>query len=217
MLHFEHLTIGYADRIFIKNFTAHFLPGQLVGILGPNGSGKTTLLKTIAKLTPPTEGRIILGGMPLQAFSEQNLARVRSYIPAELTCAWPLATRHVLEIGRSADHRNWIETLDLGNLLDQTFNTLSSGEKARVLLAHSLMRSPKVILADEITSHLDALYQDKLMDLLRDYTRTGKVGVVVLHQPDLAYEFCDQVFMIEDQKLHLLSKKPPQLKGQILS
>jgi iron complex transport system ATP-binding protein len=217
MLHFDRLSIGYGNKIFIKNFTAHFLPGQLVGILGANGSGKTTLLKTIAKLVTPKEGHIIIRDTNLHQFSEKELARLRGYIPAEFTCAWMLTVRYVLEIGGTFDSNDWIVRLKLENLLDQPFNSLSSGEKARVMLAHSLIRSPKILLADEITSHLDTDSQDTIMKLLRSYTRGGKIIMVVLHQEDLAYAFCDQVFVIQDQKLQLTSKKPPQLREQSVS
>lgn len=217
MLHFDRLTIGYGPKIFIKNFTAHFLPGQLVGILGANGSGKTTFLKTAAKLLPPQEGQIIMGNRNLQAFSEKELARLRSYIPPEFMCAWPLSVQHVLEIGGVFDFKGWISQLKLTDLLDQPFPTLSSGEKARVMLAHALIRSPQVLLADEITSHLDRDFQEEVMELLKSYARSGKVVILILHQEELASSFCDQVFVIQDQKLHLLSKKPPQLKEQSLS
>lgn len=216
MLHFDRLTIGYENKIFIKNFTAHFLPGQMVGILGANGSGKTTLLKTIAKLVPSTEGHIIMDDCNLHAFSEKELARIRSYIPADFICAWPLAVRHVLEIGGAFDPKDWVTQLKLEDLLNQPFNSLSSGEKARVMVAHSLIRSPKILLADEITSHLDANSQDSIMEILRAYAHAGRVVIIVLHQEDLAYAFCDQVFMIQDQTLQLTSKKPPRLREQRL-
>jgi iron complex transport system ATP-binding protein len=217
MLHFDQLTIGYGHKAFIRNFTAHFLPGQFIGILGANGSGKTTLLRTLSKLVAPKEGRIIIGNTNLHSFSEKELARIRCYIPAEITCTWSLAARHVLEIGGSFDLKDWPHKLNLETLLDQPFNSLSSGEKARVMLAHSFIRCPKILLADEITSHLDSDYQDRVMELLRAYARGGKIVIIVLHQEDLAYAFCDQVFVIQDQKLQLTSKKPPQLREQHLS
>ena len=217
MLHFDQLAIGYGHKTFIKNFTAHFLPGQFVGILGANGSGKTTLLRTLSKLVAPKEGHIMIGNRNLHSFSEKELARIRCSIPAEITCTWPLATRHVLEIGGSFDLKDWPQKLDLENLLDQPFNSLSSGEKARVMLAHSFIRSPKILLADEITSHLDRDYQDRVMELLRAYARGGKIVIIVLHQEDLAYAFCDQVFQIQEQKLQLMAKSPPHLKEQYLS
>ncbi len=216
MLHFDQLAVGYGLKIFIRNFTAHFLPGQFVAILGANGSGKTSFLKTIAKLTPPKEGRIIIENRNISSFSEKELASIRAYIPAETTCTWPLAVRHILEIGGSFDPKDWIEKLNLKNLLDQPFNSLSSGEKARVMVAHSLIRSPKILLGDEITSHLDRDYQDMVMELLRTYAQSGKVVIIVLHQEDLAYTFCDQVFQIQNKKVQLMAKRAPHLKEQQL-
>src|SRR5262245_21839523 len=179
--------------------------GGFVGILGPNGSGKTTLLRILAGTRVPTSGTVTLDGTELSQLPRAALARRMSVVPQETHLAFDFAAIEVVLMGRYphlsafeiegprdfAIARASLAATGTSNLEDRRFETLSGGEKQRVVIAAALAQitqaaeihgsrpDPGFLLLDEPTAALDLAYQLEVAALLRDLQRRTQIAIVV--------------------------------------
>jgi iron complex transport system ATP-binding protein len=205
-----HVRLGGQD--VLRDVSASLRSGRLTALLGPNGAGKTTLLRAIAGLIPST-GRIILAGTDMTTLSLQERARRVAHLPQGHVAHWPLPARDIVALGRyasgardparlgAADRRivdAAMERTDCLPLADRNVQTLSGGERARVMLARVLAAEAPVILADEPTAALDPRHQLAVMELLRTEARRGALVIAVTHDITLAARFADRVLLLHD-------------------
>jgi putative ABC transport system ATP-binding protein len=176
--------------------------GDRVSIVGRSGSGKSTLLNLLGLLDNPTTGLMLFGDRPVQSFSARERDRVRGrdvgFIFQQFnllqgrTALENVMTPLLYAEGRQFWKRSSIaaEMLDrvgLGHRLTAMPDKLSGGEQQRVAIARSLVRGPKVILADEPTGALDLETGASVMDLLDEVaTASGAALVTITHDPAIA-------------------------------
>jgi iron complex transport system ATP-binding protein len=182
--------------------------GKNVGLLGPNGSGKTTLLRLLAGLRRPDTGTIHYDDTNLRDFPRRTLARRLAIVEQDISTSDNLTVRQVVELGRTpfrgrfdaltdADERiidAALERVDIADKQDQSWHTLSGGEKQRTQLARALAQQPREILLDEPTNHLDIRHQLDLLELLRSLDVTC---VIALHDLNLAARYCDHLLVLD--------------------
>jgi iron complex transport system ATP-binding protein len=182
--------------------------GELVGLIGPNGAGKSTLLKAVAGLLPHT-GTIALFGR--SDLDRQERARRLAYLPQNGQVHWPLAAREVVALGRlphrppfvgpsAADHAAVERALAEAHASDfaaRTIDTLSGGERGRVLLARALAGTPELLLADEPTAALDPRHQLHIMARLGACAAGGVAVIAVLHDLALAARSCPRLVLLD--------------------
>ncbi|MDD1652299.1 MAG: energy-coupling factor ABC transporter ATP-binding protein [Methanomicrobiales archaeon] len=135
------------------------IPDGETAIIGPNGAGKTTLLRILSGITLPARGSVLVDGIPPR---EQEVGWVGEYPDRNFLfdrvrdeIASPLRFRHLPCSEVDARVREVSETLGIGRLLDRSVAALSGGEKVLVALAAALSPRPRLILLDEVDSHLD--------------------------------------------------------------
>jgi putative ABC transport system ATP-binding protein len=165
--------------------------GELVAVTGPSGSGKTTLLHVLAGIEPPTEGDVVLAGIPLSGLDERAATKLRrDEVGLVLPEAPALATITVREnvalplliSGQAPDPETVDAMLQRVGLADRRHvrpGTLTPGERRRAALARALLGRPSVLLVDEPLADLDADEARELMGLLRAAAREDGVAVVV--------------------------------------
>lgn len=185
--------------------------GELLGLIGPNGAGKSSLLRTIAGLTKPIGGSVLLDDANLLEMDAKQRARKLAYLAQEGPVHWPLVVERLIELGRLPHLDGWqrpsaldmdiidrvMQQTDVARLRGRLFATLSGGEAMRVLLARALAGEPSILLADEPVSALDPAHQLDVMQLLQDHCRTGGAAIVVLHDLALAAHFCDRLQLLD--------------------
>lgn len=206
MLNFKKLKIFYTTHTILENISGHFCAGEIVGIVGQNGVGKSSLLKTIAGLFPHYSGSIELLETPLQNLSLKHLAMLRSFLGPYKICHWDLKVEDILMITRlHKEAREYTEEIheafNIKPLMQKSFCSLSSGEQSRILIARSLLSATPIIFLDEPTSNLDMQYQFILMDILKKEAHKGRLIFIVLHNLNLAAEYCTRILLLEKGKI----------------
>jgi iron complex transport system ATP-binding protein len=186
--------------------------GRILGILGPNGSGKTTLLRLLSGSRQPTDGDVLLDGASLRQLPRKAVARRIAVVPQETQLAYDyrvieivlmgrhphlglfeLEGPHDIDVARRALHATGTEHLE-----DRQFNTLSGGEKQRVVIASALAQSAEILLLDEPTASLDLGYQLEIATLLRSLNRERQVTIgISTHDLNLAAAICDRIVLLD--------------------
>lgn len=184
--------------------------GSVVGLLGPNAAGKSTLVKAIAGIHRPQAGSssVRIAG---ERLSGADLRRAVGYVPQDLpTSASLTAFETILVAGRRAG--TWrmtddmlqragrvLEIMDIAHLASRYVSELSGGQRQLVAVAQMLVREPRVMLLDEPTSALDLRHQVDLLQIVRtQVARTGSLGVVAIHDLNLAARYCDELVVLAD-------------------
>lgn len=176
-------------------------PGQFTGIIGPNGAGKTTLLKALAGLSTGP-GQVRLDGRPFTPHP-----RRLAWLPANRGAVWPMTAATLVQLGlgpAAAPDPGAVAVAlaacDAAGLAGRPVNQLSTGERARVLLARALVAQPAWLLLDEPIANLDPGHRLDVMALLAAEAARGAGVVMALHDLDLARQ-CDRLLLIADGAL----------------
>ena len=199
-------SIGYGDGDpVLRNVSVTVRPGELLAVTGPSGAGKTTLLSAMAGLLAPAGGRVLVDDEPV-GDRDHAVSRRVVLIPQDnglaaiLTAAENIAVAMIATGSTPAEaRRGTAEALDLVGLTghgDQLIEELSGGQQQRTAVARGLALRGDVVLADEVTSELDAANRQRVINLLRAEADRGAAVVFATHDPEAAAA-CDR-------ELHLL-------------
>ncbi len=196
----------------LKGITIDAKKGQLIGIMGPNGCGKTTFMRCINKVLKPQEGAIYIDGKDLDRLKMMEVAKICANIPADVPDDFHLSVEEFVALGRypfvtgiwwegEKDEqlvRDARPAYHVTHLKDRQLAELSSGEKARVLLAKGAVQQPKILLADAPSAHLDLKFKLQVMQALKDLSRQGVTVITASHDINLVAKYADLVIVISD-------------------
>ena len=187
--------------------------GEFVAVVGTSGSGKSTLLHMLGGLDRPTSGTVTVDGRELSALKDEELTIFRRrkigfvFQNYNLVPVLNVYENIVLPIqldGKAPDKGyvdQIIETLGLGNKLQNLPNNLSGGQQQRVAIARALAAKPAIILADEPTGNLDSATSLDVMGLLKvTAQKFSQTIVMITHNEELA-QMADRIIRIEDGRI----------------
>jgi iron complex transport system ATP-binding protein len=175
--------------------------GTFTCLIGPNGSGKTSLLHAIAGVGSP-DGDVRIDGVDPLRLGPPKRQRLLTFAPASRDIKWPLAAKDLIRLGGEDDIEEVVAALELAPFSDRRVDRLSTGERARVLLARALAPRPRLLLLDEPVANLDPLWQLKLMEMLRRQTRKTQCAVLMAsHDLTLAGRFADRLLVMENGRI----------------
>jgi iron complex transport system ATP-binding protein len=185
--------------------------GALTLLVGPNGAGKTSLIHRIAGVGEG-HGHTLIAGEPLAVMSPARRIGRIALLPANREIAWPLTARDLvaLGLGGRSDFQaveDVLASLDVVQFADRRMDQLSTGERARVLLARALVARPAVLLLDEPAAHLDPARQIAMLERLREEARHGAAVLASIHDLALARNFADRVLVMNGG--HIVADGPP--------
>ena len=184
----------------LDHASLHIRPHEFVSIIGPSGSGKSTLMNIIGCLDIADAGLYKLDGLPIQAYTENQLAHIRNekigfvfqqfnLIPkltAEENVELPLIYQKVKRSERQKMVKEALERVQLSNRAKHLPTELSGGQQQRVAIARAIVTRPKLILADEPTGALDSRTSQEIIDIFHDLHAQGNTIVLITHDNDVA-------------------------------
>ncbi len=195
----------------LRSVSLDIYPGEIFGLLGPNGAGKTTLIKCLTTLLLPTEGTIQVNGYDVVRDEDEVRASVGCMLMGERGLYWKLTGRENLDFFGALYHipaevrRARVETivgsLDLGDIIDRTVETYSSGQKMKLAFAKALINRAPILVLDEPTNTLDVPSARELRAIVRDLNDEGHTVIYTTHQMAEAEELCDRVAIIDQGKI----------------
>ncbi|MCL6518578.1 MAG: heme ABC transporter ATP-binding protein [Armatimonadetes bacterium] len=214
----DRLRISYNSVPVLDDISFKVNRGEFLGIIGPNGSGKSTLLRAMTGILPPAAGSVKLEGKEVSQIPSRSLALRIAVVPQEILVTFDFTVLEIVLMGRAPylgrlefeDQddleiaREALKRTNLLHLANRRIEKLSGGERQRVMIARALAQNTDILFLDEPTAHLDINYQVEILHLLkRENVEYGKTIVVVLHDLNLAAEFCNRLLMLSGGKLYV--------------
>lgn len=212
----RNLVTGYSPgrepNVVTCGISASLRSGELTCLLGPNGAGKSTLLKTLSSFLPPLDGDITLLGRPLRSYSNTARSRLIGVVLTDRVSLDNMSARELAGLGRTPYTGFWgrlsaddkaivdeaLELVGISGLADRMVDTLSDGERQKVMIAKALVQQTPVIFLDEPTAFLDYPSKVELMQLLLSLSRDhGKTIFMSTHDIELALLTADKVWLID--------------------
>lgn len=205
--------------------------GQVAALLGPNGAGKTTLLRCLLGLLTPHSGSTYILGEDITQLSARRRAQLLAYVPQGTATVFPFTTLDMAVMGRTphlsplatpsagdrAHARGILTELGLDHLADQSFASLSGGERGLALVARALVQESEVLILDEPTAALDLGNAVRVLAVVADLARRGHTIVMTTHQPDHALRGADQVVIMDQGRVRAQGNPRTALSGELLS
>ncbi|MEM6791433.1 MAG: ABC transporter ATP-binding protein [Myxococcota bacterium] len=209
------VTVVRGGRPVVRDVSLAVSAGTVTGVLGPNGAGKSTLLLTLLGALPSgrregrTAGSVSLEGRPLETWTAPQRAMRIAYVPQRTELSAPLSVASVVALGRHAHGQTRaserdpavaaaLDRAEVGALAGRRFDTLSGGERRRVLLARALATEARVLLLDEPAASLDVGHGLIMYAQLRALAADGYAIAVVLHDLDDALRFTDRALLLQE-------------------
>ncbi len=212
----EELSVGYGKNVIVDGINFEVKQGEILTLIGPNGAGKSTVLKTLAGYLERLFGKVIIEGKNADKISSAEMSEKLSVLltrrirPELMTC------RDVVETGRypytgrlgllTERDKNIvssaIEAVEMRELEDMDFNSVSDGQRQRIMLARAICQEPEILILDEPTSYLDIRHKIMFFEILRRLVFEKKIAVILsMHELDLAEKISDSVLCIKDGKV----------------
>lgn len=231
ILKIENLEIGYEEKAILPPINARLEEGSLIALIGPNGAGKSTLFKTLTAQIKAVSGSIFLKGKDINTYNPKEKANLIGLVLTERPDEMFLKVFDVVASGRSPytnffgklnkEDENIIkeslEIIGITNLINKYFNTLSDGEKQKVMIAKTLAQNTPIIFMDEPTAFIDYPSKIELFSIMKMLTEERKKTIIFSsHDLELLLRYTDDIWMISKGKDFVSTKKEMLLRSDII-
>jgi putative ABC transport system ATP-binding protein len=195
----DSLVKDYGTLRALNGISVSIHAGDWVALMGPSGSGKTTLINILGGLDTLTSGHVVVDGVDLANFSENDLVRYRAekvgfvfqqfhLVPYLNALENVMLAQYFHSVTDEVQAAEALKRVGLGHRLTHLPSQLSGGEQQRVAIARALINQPKLILADEPTGNLDEANEEIVLGLFRELHSAGHTILMVTHDPDIAQQ-----------------------------
>ena len=202
------------DRVrALDHANLHIYPQEFVSIIGPSGSGKSTMMNIIGCLDVADAGEYLLDGLPIESYSENQLAKIRNQkigfvfqqynlipkLTAEENVELPLIYQKVPKKERMERVKEALDKVNMYPRAKHLPTELSGGQQQRVSIARAIVTRPKLILADEPTGALDSKTSREIIDIFHDLHNQGNTIVLITHDNNIAREAQRSIHILDGQ------------------
>lgn len=202
------------DRVrALDHANLHIYPREFVSIIGPSGSGKSTMMNIIGCLDIADAGQYLLDGLPIESYSENQLAKIRNekigfvfqqynLIPkltAEENVELPLIYQKVPKKERMERVKEALDRVNMYPRAKHLPTELSGGQQQRVSIARAIVTRPKLILADEPTGALDSKTSREIIDIFHELHEQGNTIVLITHDNNIAKQAQRSIHILDGQ------------------
>lgn len=225
------LSIGYDNKTVVSDINVTLNEGDIIALVGPNGAGKSTLFKTFSTHIKPVGGKIELFGKDLMSYSPKERAKLLGIVLTERPDDMFLKVFDVVAAGRypytgmfgklnqndEKEIKASLELVGVKHLIDRVFNTLSDGEKQKVMIAKAIAQNTPIIMLDEPTAFLDYPSKIELFSLLKKLANEQKKTILFSsHDLELLLRYTDNLWIIAKNKPFVSGKSVELLKNNII-
>ena len=217
MIEVTKVSKQYGEFSALRDVDWSIQEGEWWGIIGPNGSGKSTLLQLISGVDKISSGELTIQGRHVSSYSRRELSQMLAVLQQDGLPAIHYPVRDIIEMGRYP-FQDWLgrdrskaaaniiddimNRLQLIDLSDRPLDELSGGQRQRVALGKVMAQEPNILLLDEPTTYLDIYYQLQFMEMVATWRKeTGITVIAVLHDLNLAAQFCDKLLVLQEGKV----------------
>lgn len=225
------LSIGYDDKTVVSDINVTLSEGDIIALVGPNGAGKSTLFKTFSTHIMPLGGKIELFGKDLMSYTPKERAKMLGIVLTERPDDMFLKVFDVVAAGRypytgmfgklsdkdEQEIKVSLELVGVNNLIDRVFNTLSDGEKQKVMIAKAIAQNTPIIMLDEPTAFLDYPSKIELFSLLKKLAKEQKKAILFSsHDLELLLRYTDNLWIIAKNKPFAAGTSAELLKNDVI-
>ena len=225
------LSIGYDKKTVVSDINVTLNEGDIIALVGPNGAGKSTLFKTFSTHIKPVWGKIELFGKDLMSYTPKERAKMLGIVLTERPDDMFLKVSDVVAAGRypytgmfgklnendEKEIKVSLELVGVNNLTDRVFNTLSDGEKQKVMIAKAIAQNTPVIILDEPTAFLDYPSKIELFSLLKKLAKEQKKAILFSsHDLELLLRYTDNLWIIAKNKPFVAGNSADLLRNGII-
>lgn len=205
----------------LNNVSFDLKLGDYLGVIGPNGAGKSTLIKILLQYLHQTEGTIFIENENIETWSVRKMAQNISYVPqiVEWTALRGLTVKEILETATllhpvsEKEKEKILNLLHLQNQKNSFIETLSGGERQKVLLASALLQDTKILLLDEAFSFLDIKRQIELETVIQSLLKKKKIIISVFHSVQFLRTY-QKILALKEGKLFFLGTTEQYIKEE---
>ncbi len=209
----DSISLGYQEKIVVKDISLEIDKGDFVALVGPNGSGKSTLLKAICGNLQPAKGTVWVEEKVVEEYSAGELALKVAWLPQNPVIPEGVSVEEFVGYGRFP-HRNWrgmssakdreivtrsIESVGLNSLKERFLTRLSGGELQRARIAMVMAQEAEIVVFDEPTTFLDIAHQYEILNQIKELNQNlGITVVMVVHDLNQAASFARRIIVLDN-------------------
>ncbi len=225
MVRVEDLSFSFGKVPTIKDVSFSVKKGEFFCIAGSNGAGKSTLLRLLARIYKPRSGKVVIKDRNVWLYSQKEFARIVAVVSQNPSFEFMKVEEFVglgriphfkgLQLFEKKEDKKKIERAinlcGLEKLKNSYITEISGGERQLVFIARALAAEPEILLLDEPLSNLDIHHQERILHLLLNLKNKFDLTVIaVLHDLNIASEFCDRLMFLKEGRV-VCSGKPEEV------
>ncbi|HQY20275.1 MAG TPA: ABC transporter ATP-binding protein [Ignavibacteria bacterium] len=223
----------------LKDINIKVIEKDLISVIGKNGSGKSTLIKLFSRINNPDSGKVFFRDAEILKYDKKDLSKFISYLPQmndlthfdsdviDFLMLGRYPYKNFLDFGYTKNDTDEVlicsKITGIENLLAKKINTLSGGERQKVLLTLSLVQlgtaddlTGKLLIADEPLTHLDINHQIEIMNILKTLNEKGLTIIIVLHDLNLALKYTNKAMLISNGRVVKFSETDKVITEEML-
>ncbi|MDR0739778.1 MAG: ABC transporter ATP-binding protein [Mycoplasmataceae bacterium] len=205
-LNVKGLTLIIGKQILLNNVTFSIPKNSIVGFVGPNGAGKTTLIKCICKLYPKYEGNIFVFGKLNESkeFIKIGYVPEKENFPKKKVIDFLTFLSKIRSVPKDAFISNlskYTQLFDCENLLKRNLNTLSSGQKKKIMIIQALIHNPELLIMDEPTENMDPDSRIIFYQIIKELHKQGKTIFISSHQLDEIKKYITYLIILRNGQI----------------